>query len=99
MRLTLVFFGSGRVESGSFARGAARIRTGEWRFCRPLSDSPEAKLSKGLRRSHGSVARSLPTDACLSYPDLAAIVTAWPKLPEAIKSGIVAMVKAASGNG
>ncbi len=27
-------------------------------------------------------------------PDLAAVVTAWPKLPEAIKVGIRAMVKA-----
>jgi hypothetical protein len=31
--------------------------------------------------------------------DLAAIVDAWPKLPEAIRAGIVAMVKAVSGSG
>lgn len=30
-------------------------------------------------------------------PDLAAVVDAWPKLPEAIKAGILAMVKAAGG--
>jgi hypothetical protein len=29
---------------------------------------------------------------------LAAVVEAWPDLPEAIKAGIVAMVKAASTN-
>jgi hypothetical protein len=29
-------------------------------------------------------------------PDLAAVVKAWPRLPEALKAGIVAMVKAAS---
>jgi len=29
-------------------------------------------------------------------PDLAAVLAAWPELPEAIKAGIVAMVKAAS---
>jgi hypothetical protein len=28
-------------------------------------------------------------------PDLAAIVAAWPELPEAIKAGILAMIKAA----
>ena len=28
-------------------------------------------------------------------PDLADVVTAWPDLPQAIKAGIVAMVKAA----
>jgi len=31
-------------------------------------------------------------------PDLVAIVAAWPELPEAIKAGILAMVKAAAGN-
>jgi len=30
-------------------------------------------------------------------PDLAAVVAAWPELPEALKAGIVAMVKAALG--
>jgi hypothetical protein len=29
-------------------------------------------------------------------PDLAAVVAAWPALPEAIRAGILAMVKAAS---
>jgi len=29
---------------------------------------------------------------------LAAVVDAWPELPEAIKAGILAMVKAASGS-
>jgi hypothetical protein len=29
-------------------------------------------------------------------PDLAAVVAAWPELPEAVKAGIVAIVKAAA---
>ena len=29
-------------------------------------------------------------------PDLAAVVAAWPSLPEALRAGIVAMVKAAA---
>ncbi len=33
------------------------------------------------------------------HPDLAAVVDAWPELPEAIKAGIVAMVKASRRNG
>jgi hypothetical protein len=32
-------------------------------------------------------------------PDLAAMMSAWPSLPEAIKTGILAMVKAAAGKG
>ena len=31
-----------------------------------------------------------------SDPDLAAVISSWPELPEAIRVGIVAMVKAAS---
>jgi hypothetical protein len=30
-------------------------------------------------------------------PDLQAIIDAWPTLPDAIKAGIVAMVRAAGG--
>jgi len=37
----------------------------------------------------------LPNDICRTYPDLAAAVNAWPDLPESLKAGIVAMVKAA----
>jgi hypothetical protein len=38
----------------------------------------------------------LPTDTCHLPPDLAAVVAAWPTLPEAIRAGIVALVKAAA---
>jgi hypothetical protein len=34
-------------------------------------------------------------DTCPSDPDLAVVVAAWPSLPEAIRAGILAMVKAA----
>jgi hypothetical protein len=35
-----------------------------------------------------------PISATLADPDLAAVVDAWPALPEAIKAGILAIVKA-----
>jgi hypothetical protein len=35
--------------------------------------------------------------AAQSDPDLATVVDAWDRLPEAVRAGIVAMVKAASG--
>ena len=34
------------------------------------------------------------TDLAWSDPDLACVVAVWPRLPDAIKAGIVAMVKA-----
>jgi hypothetical protein len=39
----------------------------------------------------------MPDDTCKTDLDLAAVVEAWPDLPGAMKAGLVAMVKAASG--
>jgi hypothetical protein len=38
----------------------------------------------------------LATDTCQTNPDLAAVVDAWGRLPEAVRAGIVAMVRAAT---
>ena len=54
--------------------------------------------SKGLTESsHDDLARCLALLA-QKWPDLAPVMTAWPDLPEALRKGIVAMVRA-SGNG
>jgi hypothetical protein len=37
----------------------------------------------------------LATDTYQTEPDLAAVIDAWDRLPEAVRAGIVAMVKAA----
>jgi hypothetical protein len=39
------------------------------------------------------------TDTCKIDPDLRVVVDDWDRLPEAIRAGIVAMVKAASARG
>ena len=44
------------------------------------------------------LALPLPYGPVELTPDLAALVAAWPTLPEPIKAGIVAMVRAASGS-
>jgi hypothetical protein len=41
----------------------------------------------------------MPTDTCQTDPDLTAVIDAWHTLPEALRAGIVAMVKAAKKNG
>jgi hypothetical protein len=45
-------------------------------------------------RATKNATRALPDD-----PDLAAVVTAWPKLSEAVRAGILAMVMASDRGG
>ena len=62
---------------------------------RPQADSPKGSLPNDLRQPAPCLAHHLPTDTCKTDPDLAAVMAAWSKLPEAIRAGILAMVKAA----
>ena len=55
-----------------------------------LQDSAES----GTTPSTTTVQENSPID-----PDLAAVIDAWPALPDAVKAGIVAMVGAAKGAG
>jgi hypothetical protein len=71
-----------------------RTRTVDLRIMRPRTESRNASRSKALRQSESVDVHNLPTDSPFP-PDLAEIVTAWPNLPEALKAGIVAMVRAA----
>ena len=50
----------------------------------------------GLRSETHRSAHHLPTRADLP-PELAEIADAWPGLPEPVKAGILAMVRAAQG--
>jgi hypothetical protein len=54
------------------------------------------KSQQDLPQSGTSSAEHLPNDSCKTDGELAVVVDAWPRLPEAIKAGIVAMVKAAN---
>ncbi len=64
---------------------------------RPQAGSPKGPLPKDLREPAPAVTHHLPTDTCKTDPGLAAVVAACLELPEAIRAGIVAMVKAAPG--
>ena len=97
MASTLGFFGSGRAWAGSVGERRRPDSNRGWRFCRPLHDSPTSKPAKGLRLTTPTVADHLSTDTRKTNPDLAAVVGAWPDLPDALKAGILAMVKAAWG--
>ena len=58
-------------------------------------DSPE-KTTVSEQGGAESGAQAAPTS--VSDPDLAAVVKAWPELPESVRAGIAAMVKAVNGN-
>src|SRR5271157_4857157 len=58
---------------------------------------PHHDQDSDLRPPSRALSPPLPTDTCRTDPDLAAVVAAWPSLPEALKAGIVAMVGAATG--
>lgn len=73
-----------------------RTRTVDLRIMRPQSDSGKLNRGKGLRQPDQSPATPVPDDTCKTDPGLAEVVYAWPDLPQAIRDGIVAMVKAAS---
>ena len=65
---------------------------------RPLTGCSKGTPGNSLRQGPSRVAEHLPNDTCQTDPDLAAVVAAWPELPEAIKAGILAMVKAIAGS-
>jgi hypothetical protein len=61
---------------------------------RPV-DSAKPKSTKGLRIATPFFATPLPCDTRQTDPELAAVIDAWDRLPEAVRAGIVAMVMAA----
>jgi hypothetical protein len=61
----------------------------------PLNSSENERESQA-GAAKASVSRSLPVPA---DADLAEIVEAWPALPEALRAGILAMIKAALRGG
>jgi len=57
--------------------------------------NPEPQTPQQVTETANSVLPSGLPDSVPIDPDLAAVVEAWPKLPEAIKAGILAMIRAA----
>jgi hypothetical protein len=60
----------------------------------PHQHSPEKSINPA---PHGAKSGALALTKPNIDPDLAALIDTWPKLPEAIRAGILAMVRAAGG--
>ena len=73
-------------------------RTPDLRITRPQAIGRNDKPAKRLRDTTPMTSHPFPTDPCRTDPDLVAVVTAWDRPPGAVRAGIVAMVKAASGS-
>jgi hypothetical protein len=54
-------------------------------------------MAAEANRGREAIDPDLHHDTCQTDPDLAAVVDAWDRLPEAVRAGIVAMVQAAGG--
>ena len=65
----------------------------------PLSENAQPVVTTGLTQDDESVLAPCLALSVQNDPDLRAVVTAWPELPEAIRVGIVAMVQAATETG
>jgi hypothetical protein len=65
----------------------------------PLRNSAKINSAKALRYPPRSASQHFPNGAGQGAvaPDLAPVIDAWPDLPEAIRAGILAMVRAAQG--
>jgi hypothetical protein len=93
------FDASSRSLSASVGNTGDGTRTHDLRIMRPPLDNANDIKGKDLRQDAGSVSHHVPTDTCHSDPDLTAVVDAWDRLPEALRAGIVAMVKASESYG
>jgi hypothetical protein len=69
------------------AKGVATMRNG--------MDSRQRATASGSRRPPRATKSA--TSGSVVDPDLAAIMDAWPNLPEVVRAGIVAIVRAAAG--
>jgi hypothetical protein len=61
-----------------------------------LEDPANSPENRPIARQGGAKSGALCDDFFPTDPDLALIVKRWPELPEPIRAGIVAMLKAAA---
>ncbi len=72
------------------------IRTRDIQIHNLNPDSRNQTHSNDLRQPPLSLAHPVPTDTRQTDPDLALIVERWGELPEAVRAGMVAMVRASA---
>ena len=84
-----------RFERGTFGSGGRNLDSVNPSGDRELREPPHPVVPSLVPTSPG--ARVDADSSAAADSDLAQIIAAWPGLPEAIKAGILALVKAAGG--
>jgi len=79
-------------DSARLAASLAGYRTNDQRECIGIEPSRNSREKPQIATEAAQKAAHAPTD-----PDLAALIDAWPRLPEPIKAGILALVRATGG--
>jgi hypothetical protein len=59
----------------------------------PTQSNLQTSIHKTLTKKQNSVLSTCLDNLVQIYPDLAALVKAWPKLPEQVKNTIIELVK------
>jgi hypothetical protein len=87
------------LENKAFPRDVVNTgeatRTPDLRFMRPQTVFRNGSRRKDLRQRDAGASHHIPTDNCQRELELTAVNEAWDQLPEAVRAGILAMVKAA----
>jgi len=91
-----VFPGKTGEKQGKKRRGADRIRTDDGGFA-IRQQSPKSPRKTHVSEPVGPRLGPIETKTGRSARDLQTIIDAWPDLPEVVRAGILAMVRAASG--
>ena len=85
-----------RDASSTFANAPGRTRTCDLRFRKPPEDTISAESDKSCDDTPANDSRfdSSQQQNRTADTDLAAVIEAWPTLPDALRAGILAMVEA-----
>ena len=73
-------------ENGEWSRGESNLRAGSLKDCSPSHSAP-------LKNPSGAESGAIGAMLVKDDSDLAAVVTAWPKLPDHIRQSIRTLVE------
>ena len=78
-----------------FSEANGRIRTDNRRFTKPETENHKSYSDKSLTKTENPVFDTSLDNLLQKYPDLVAVVKAWPKLPDSIKQAIKTLIEKA----